>query len=249
MAGRLEGKAALITGAAGGIGAACARLFAAEGARLLLMDREPGAPALDGARSFEGDVSRPEDMEAAVAAAVEAFGGLDIAILNAGIEGAVAPTADYEIEAFDRVIAVNLRGVFLGLKYAIPALRARGGGGIVISSSIAGLRGRARMPAYVASKHAVVGLMRTAALENAAAGVRVNTVHPSPVDTRMMRSLESMLAPDDPEGFRRDYRRASPQGRYAKPEEVARLMLFLASDESAHCTGSTYSIDGGRAAQ
>ena len=91
--------------------------------------------------------------------------------------------------------------------------------------------------------------MRTAALENAAARVRVNTVHPSPVDTRMMRSLESMLAPDDPEGFRRDYRCASPQGRYAKPEEVARLMLFLASDESAHCTGSTYSIDGGRAAQ
>ena len=244
---RLAGKVALITGAAGGIGAACARLFAAEGARLVLMDRDPAMPAIDDARTFVGDVSRPDDMEDAVGVAVEGFGGLDIAILNAGIEGGVAPVADYDLETFDRVVAVNLRGVFLGLKYAMPALRARGGGSIVVTSSIAGLRGRARMPAYVASKHAVVGLMRTAALEGARDGVRVNTVHPSPVDTRMMRSLEAQLAPDDPEGFRRDYEAASPQGRYARPEEVARLMLFLAGDESLHCTGSTYRIDGGRA--
>lgn len=246
---RLAGKTALVTGAAGGIGAACARLFAAEGARLVLMDSDPAMPAIDGARTFVGDVSRSDDMEDAVGVAVEGFGGLDIAVLNAGVEGGVAPVEDYELETFDRVIAVNLRGVFLGLKYAMPALRARGGGSIVVTSSIAGLRGRARMPAYVASKHAVVGLMRTAALEGARDGVRVNTVHPSPVDTRMMRSLEAQLAPDDPEGFRRDYEAASPQGRYARPEEVARLMLFLASDESAHCTGSTYSIDGGRAAR
>ena len=246
---RLAGKIALITGAAGGIGAACARLFAAEGARLVLMDRDPAMPVIDGARTFVGDVSRSDDMEDAVGVAVEGFGGLDVAVLNAGVEGGVAPVEEYDLETFDRVIAVNLRGVFLGLKYAMPALRARGGGSIVVTSSIAGLRGRARMPAYVASKHAVVGLMRTAALEGARDGVRVNTVHPSPVDTRMMRSLEAQLAPDDPEGFRRDYEAASPQGRYARPEEVARLMLFLASDESAHCTGSTYSIDGGRAAR
>lgn len=246
---RLAGKVALVTGAAGGIGAACARLFAAEGARLVLVDRDPAMPAIDGARTFVGDVSRSDDMEDAVGVAVEGFGGLDIAVLNAGIEGDVAPVEEYDLETFDRVIAVNLRGVFLGLKYAMPALRARGGGSIVVTSSIAGLRGRARMPAYVASKHAVVGLMRTAALEGARDGIRVNTVHPSPVDTRMMRSLEAQLAPDDPEGFRRDYEAASPQGRYARPEEVARLMLFLAGDESAHCTGSTYSIDGGRAAR
>ena len=246
---RLAGKTALITGAAGGIGAACARLFAAEGARLVLMDNDPAMPAIDGARTFVGDVSRSDDMEDAVGVAVEGFGGLDVAVLNAGVEGGVAPVEEYDLETFDRVIAVNLRGVFLGLKYAMPALRARGGGSIVVTSSIAGLRGRARMPAYVASKHAVVGLMRTAALEGARDGVRVNTVHPSPVDTRMMRSLETQLAPDDPEGFRRDYEAASPQGRYARPEEVARLMLFLAGDESAHCTGSTYGIDGGRAAR
>lgn len=246
---RLAGKVALVTGAAGGIGAACARLFAAEGAQLVLVDRDPAMPAIDGARAFVGDVSRSDDMEDAVGVAVEGFGGLDVAVLNAGIEGDVAPVEDYDLETFDRVIAVNLRGVFLGLKYAMPALRARGGGSIVVTSSIAGLRGRARMPAYVASKHAVVGLMRTAALEGARDGIRVNTVHPSPVDTRMMRSLEAQLAPDDPEGFRRDYEAASPQGRYARPEEVARLMLFLAGDESAHCAGSTYSIDGGRAAR
>ena len=246
--GRLEGKVALITGAAGGIGAACARLFADEGARLLLMDREPGSAAPDGARAFAGDVSRPEDMEAAVAAATDAFGGLDIAILNAGIEGSVAPVAEYDVETFDKVIAVNLRGVFLGLKYAMPALEARGGGSIVVTSSIAGLRGRARMGAYTASKHGVVGLMRTAALEGAPAGIRVNSVHPSPVETRMMRSLEAQLSPGDPEGFRAAYRAASPQGRYAQPDEVARLMLFLAGDESSHCAGATYSLDGGRTA-
>ena len=246
---RLAGKSALITGAAAGIGAACARLFAEEGAQLVLMDRDAGAPPSGEAREFVGDVSRPEDMEDAVALAEEAFGGLDIAVLNAGIEGAVAHTPDYGIDDFDRVIAVNLRGVFLGLKYAIPAMKARGGGSIVVTSSIAGLRGRPGMPAYVASKHAVVGLMRTAALENAADGIRVNTVHPSPVDTRMMRSLEAQMAPDDPDGFRRSYMSASPQGRYARPEEVARTILFLASDESSHCTGATYSIDGGRGAR
>lgn len=247
--GRLDGKVALITGAAGGIGAACARLFAAEGARLVLMDRDSGTPDIDGARAFAGDVSQPEDMAAAVACAREAFGGLDVAVLNAGIEGTVAPLAEYDVDTFDRVIAVNLRGVFLGIKHAMPAMEARGGGSIVVVSSIAGLRGRPRMGAYVASKHAVVGLMRTAALEGAAAGVRVNSVHPSPVDTRMMRSLESMLAPDDPEGFRRDYERASPQGRYARPEEVGQVMLFLASDDSGHCTGGTYTVDGGRSAR
>ncbi len=247
--GRLDGKVALITGAAGGIGAACAHLFAAEGADLVLMDRAAGAPSLDRSREVEGDVSRPEDMEAAVRVAGEVFGGLDVAILNAGIEGEVAPTVDYDVDAFDRLMAINVRGVFLGLKYAMPEMKARGGGSIVITSSIAGLRGRARMPAYVTSKHAVVGLMRTAALEGAADGIRVNTVHPSPVETRMMRSLEAMLSPDDPEGFRRNYAKASPQGRYARPEEVAQMMLFLASDESRHCTGSTYSVDGGRAAR
>ncbi len=253
---KLDGKVALITGAAGGIGAATARLFAAEGAKLCLVDRDQGAlDTLAGAlgdteATFRAcDVSQTDDMRACVDETVERFGGLDIAILNAGIEGEMLPIADYPEDDFDRVIAVNLRGVWLGLKFTMPALEARGGGSIVITSSIAGMRGRAGMWGYVASKHGVVGLMRNAALEGADAGIRVNSVHPSPVETRMMRSLENKMNPDDPEGARRAYRKTSPLGRYAEPEEVARMMLFLASDDSSHCSGSTYMIDGGRSAR
>ena len=249
---RLDGKVAMVTGAAGGIGSACARLFAAEGASVLLVDREADALAevagSIGARAHAvaADVSVAADMQKCVAAAEERFGGLDIAMLNAGIEGVVQPIPDYPEDVFDRVIAVNVRGVWLGLKVAMPALARRGGGSIVITSSIAGVRGRAGLSAYVASKHAVVGLMRTAALECAPQNIRVNTINPSPTETRMMRSLERGRNPDDPEGVKREFERASPQGRYAQPEEIARLMLFLASDESAHCNGSVYMIDGGR---
>lgn len=253
--GRLEKKTALITGAANGIGAAAARLFAESGAKVALIDRDAGALAEiarslgDQAHAIEADVSDTHVMKAAIEAAVTHFGGLDIAILNAGIEGDVAPITDYSEENFDRVIAINMRGVWLGLKHVMPVLKAGGGGSIVITSSIAGVRGRQGMCAYVASKHAVVGLMRTAALEGAPDGIRVNTVHPSPVETRMMRSLETMMNPEDPEQIRQAQLRTSPQGRYAEPEEVANLMLFLASDESRHCSGSEYMIDGARSAR
>ncbi len=253
--GRLDGRVALITGAAGGIGAATAHLFASEGATLCLVDRDQAgldalAQKLNAPRTIvqTADVSASEDMHACVDAAINAFGGLDIAILNAGIEGELLPIGAYPEDDFDRVIAINLKGVWLGLRYAMPALETRGGGSIVITSSIAGVRGRAGMWGYVASKHGVVGLMRTAALEGAASGIRVNSVHPSPVETRMMRSLESKMNPDDPEGAYRAYRKRSPLGRYAEPEEVAKMMLFLASDDSSHCTGSTFMIDGGRGA-
>lgn len=252
---RLDGRVALITGAAGGIGAAAARLFVEEGASLCLVDRDQDGlsaltQSLDNQRAISqtADVADSSDMRACVDAAVKAFGGLDIAILNAGIEGELMPIADYPEDDFDRVIAINLKGVWLGLKHAMPALETRGGGSIVITSSIAGVRGRAGMWGYTASKHGVVGLMRTAALEGAPAGIRVNSVHPSPVETRMMRSLESKMRPDDPEGARVAYRKVSPLGRYAEPEEVAKMMLFLAGDDSSHCTGSTFMIDGGRSA-
>jgi NAD(P)-dependent dehydrogenase (short-subunit alcohol dehydrogenase family) len=252
---RLDDKIALITGAANGIGAAAARLFVAEGAKVALVDRD--AEALAGIAAALGDrvhgiavdVSDSAAMKAAVEDAVARLGGLDIAVLNAGIEGDVAPIEDYSEENFDLVIAVNMRGVWLGLKHVMPVLKAGRGGSIVITSSIGGIRGRQGMCAYVASKHAVVGLMRTAALEGAPDGIRVNTVHPSPVETRMMRSLEAMMNPDDPEKVRQAQLRTSPQGRYAEPEEVAHLMLFLASDESRHCSGSEYMIDGARNAR
>jgi NAD(P)-dependent dehydrogenase (short-subunit alcohol dehydrogenase family) len=250
--GRLQDKVALITGAAAGIGAAAARLFVNEGAKLVLVDRDKAGMAEfagDGAVCLTADVADGEAMRQCVAAAEERFGGLDIALLNAGIEGVVQPIADYPEDIFDRVIAVNLRGVWLGLKHTLPAIAKRGGGSIVLTSSIAGVRGREGISAYVASKHGVIGLMRTAALEGAPDGVRVNTVNPSPVETRMMRSLEAGMAPDDPEGLRERYASTSPLGRYAEPEEIAKVMLFLASDDSSHCSGSVYMVDGARNAR
>ena len=250
--GRLQDKVALITGAAAGIGAAAARLFAAEGAKLVLVDRdEAGMAALTGddVACVTADMSDGEAVRQCVATAEERFGGLDIALLNAGIEGVIQPIADYPEDIFDRVIAVNLCGVWLGLKHTLPAIARRGGGSIVVTSSIAGIRGREGMSAYVASKHGVIGLMRTAALKGAPDGVRVNSINPSPVETRMMRSIEAGMDADDPEGVHARFARTSPLGRYAEPEEIAKVMLFLASDDSSHCSGSVYMVDGARNAR
>ena len=159
------------------------------------------------------------------------------------------PITDYAIDTFDKVMAVNVRGVWLGLKYAAPEIAKRGGGSIVITSSVAGVRGAAGVSAYIASKHAVIGLMRTAALEMAAKKIRVNTVNPAPVDTRMMRSLEAGFQPDDPGQAKEMMSAMVPLQRYAEPVEVARIMLFLASDESSYCSGGVYMVDGGMTAR
>lgn len=251
---RLTNKVALVTGAAGGIGAAAVARFVAQGARVMLVDRQHDA--LEAVASAYGhmpfrvaDVTQPEQMAACVQDACRQFGGLDIAVLNAGIEGEVKPITDYDVDVFDRVMAVNVRGVWLGLKYCIPAINQRGGGSIVITSSVAGLRGAAHMSAYCASKHAVIGLMRTAAAECAAANIRVNTVNPAPIETRMMRSLETGLVPADPEAAKAVIAQRIPLQRYGAPQDVADLMLFLASDESRYCTGGIYTVDGGMSCQ
>ncbi len=245
---RLAGKVAVITGATGGIGAAASRLFAAEGAQLMLVDMDAGRlEALageTGAAWHAGDVSDPEVNEAIAAATAERFGGIDIGMLNAGIEGALAPIGDYTVEMFDRVMAVNARGVWLGLKALMPHLERRGGGSLVLTSSTAGIRAVPDMSAYTASKHAVIGLMRSAAIEGSASNIRVNTVNPSPIDTRMIQSLEAMHGVDG-SGSNQPLAGATPLRRYGEPEEVARLMLFLASDESSFCTGGVYMVDGG----
>ena len=258
---RLEGKVALITGASGGIGRAAAALFAEEGARVALVDLDESALqdlvqsiGADRASYTVADVTQPDQSQAYVNAAVERWGGIDAYLANAGIEGSLYSIPDYPIDIFDRVMAVNVRGVWLGIKYVVPVMRERGGGSIVITSSTAGIGAGPEMSAYTTSKHAVIGLMRTAAMEGASLGIRVNTVNPAPIETRMMRSIEEMrvAALDDADiTVEQTYRAASariPLGRYGHPEEVARMMLFLASDDSSFCTGGVYMVDGGRSA-
>lgn len=251
---RLADKAAIITGAAGDIGKAAVSRFVSEGARVLAVDIDEAGLAdalgdLEEARvsGMVADVTRSNDMAGAVDAALSYFGKLDIAVLNAGIEGEVAAIADYDEDVFDRVMAVNVRGVWLGLKHTMKAMAPAGCGSIVLTSSVAGVRGLKGISAYTASKHAVVGLMRTAALEAAEFGVRVNTVNPGPIETRMIDALVAGYYPGDPEARERHIA-ATPLGRYGTPDEVANMMLFLASDESSHCTGEMYMVSGGRTA-
>lgn len=254
--GRLDNKVAIITGGAGGIGLQAGRLFAQEGAKVLLVDLHENALkeavqtiGSDAVRYCAADVTQPDQTQQYIQAAVEQFGGVDVLLANAGIEGEVKPITDYAIDMFDQVMAVNVRGVWLGLKYAAPEMAKRGGGSIVITSSVAGVRGAAGVSAYIASKHAVIGLMRTATLEMADMKIRVNTVNPAPVDTRMMRSLEKGFEPDDPGRAKEMVSAMVPLQRYADPVEVARIMLFLASDESSYCSGGVYMVDGGMTAR
>lgn len=245
---RLRDKTVVITGAAGGIGAAAARRFSAEGASLLLVDRDEDALRrvahdLGGHSAIHvADVTHEAAGASIVARAVELFGRIDAALLNAGIEGEIGRIEDLKVEAFDHVMAVNVRSVWLGLAALMPRMRLSGGGSIVITSSAAGLRGSAMLAAYSASKHAVVGLMRSAALEGAAHQIRVNSVHPAQTRTRMMESIDRSMRDA---GRTADLRLRIPLGRYAEPLEVAEMMLFLASEESRFCTGSIYTVDGG----
>ncbi len=251
--GQLQGKVAIITGAGGGIGRETALRFVAEGASVVAVDL-PGVDLEETARLVEGaggtclavaaDVTDETQVAAYVEAAIARFGGVDALINNAGIEGAVAPLAQTDVEHFDRVIAVNVRGVFLGMKHVGPAIVARGGGAIVNVASVAGLGGTPGIVAYGASKHAVIGMTKTAAMEFAPAQVRVNAVCPSPVETRMMRSLEAGMNPDDPEAVHALMAASIPLGRYGEPGDIAALMCFLCSDDATFLSGAAIPIDG-----
>jgi NAD(P)-dependent dehydrogenase (short-subunit alcohol dehydrogenase family) len=251
---RLDGKVAVITGGAAGIGEAAGRLFAAEGAKVLLVDIQEEALKKvvnslgnNNVGYVVADVSQAVENQKYVKAAVDRFGGIDILAANAGILGPVAPIPLYPEDAFNKVLAVNLKGAWLSLKYAIPELQKRGGGSIIITSSIAGVKGFAAVPAYSATKHGVIGIMRTAAIECAPLNIRVNTIHPGPIETKMVHDLEAGFFPDDPSQGQQALEGGTLLKRYGGADEVAQLMAFLASDDSRYCTGGIYMIDGGMA--
>jgi len=251
---RLQDKIALITGGAAGIGLETARLFLAEGASVVLVDlnEDDLAKAKDSLQgevaTIAADVSSPDDTARYVRETVEKFGRIDVFFNNAGIEGKVAPLVDQKIEDFDRVMAVNVRGAFLGLQHVLPVMTGQQSGSIINMSSIAGLKGSPNVAPYITSKHAVVGLTRAAAIEAAPAGVRVNSVHPSPVNTRMMRSLEDGFSPGQGDAVKEQLTASIPLGRYGESADIAALVLFLASDDAAFITGAQYPVDGGMAA-
>ena len=253
MAGRLDGKIALITGAGSGIGRASALTFAREGAKVAVADKlmDGGqetvrmVEAAGGTASFiEVDVSDAASVEAMVNATVETYGRIDCAYNNAGIEGQVAPTDSYADDMFDKVIAVNLTGVWLCMKYEIPRLLEHGGGAIVNTASGAGLIGVAGLSAYVASKHGVIGLTKTAALEYAKSGIRVNAVCPGLIQTPMVERLTA----DQPQ-LGEALVAMEPVGRTGRPEEIAESVVWLCSDAASFVTGHAMSVDGGFVAQ
>lgn len=250
--GKLDGKVAIITGGAGGIGGAAAELFVREGASVVIVDREEEglrnvAKAIGGDRIafVAGDVSSPAAVDAYVAATLERFGGIDIVFANAGVEGRFCPLVDYPLEELDRVLAINVRGPFLAIQRTAPHLAKRGGGSIIVTSSVAGFVGSAGLSAYVTSKHAVTGLVKTAAIELAPLGIRVNTLNPGPIENRMMRSIEEQAAPGKGDVVKQGFLAMVPMKRYGTNEEMARMALFLASDDSSYCTGASFLGDGG----
>jgi NAD(P)-dependent dehydrogenase (short-subunit alcohol dehydrogenase family) len=247
MSMEFAGKVALITGGGGGIGRAAAIGFAGRGAKVVVVDvdatlGEASAELVKqrggDARFVRADVTKSADVQAYVKATVDAYGSIDCFFNNAGIEGKAAPTQEYDEAIFDAVIGVNLKGVFLGMRHVLPVMLKQNAGSIINTASIAGLIG--------SSKHGVLGLTKVASADVARYGVRVNAVCPGPVETRMMRSLEAQRNPSDPQLVHDTNAAGTPTGRYATPEEVANVVMYLCSDFSSDITGTHIVIDGGR---
>lgn len=247
----LQGKTALITGGAGSIGRATARLLKSQGVNIALIDRNPEALAAAAAElgpetlTFTADVADEAQTQAYVTATLQRFGRLDILFSNAGTFGTVAPIAHYPTETFDAVLATHVKGAFLAAKYATPHMPP--GSSIIITSSVAGLRGDPGVYAYITAKHAQTGLMKVLAKELAPKGIRVNTVNPGPVANAFQQAVEDDLTKLLNRDATQFFNDAIPMGRHASPDEIARAVLYLASNLSTFVTGTTHSVDGGMA--
>jgi NAD(P)-dependent dehydrogenase (short-subunit alcohol dehydrogenase family) len=249
----LDGKVALITGGGGSLGLATAKLFLKEGARVVLADRDAdglkaATAGLDDVNvsTVLGDATREDDVAAGMEAVIERHGRLDVIVANAGTPASAAPITEFDVEEFDRTLAVHVRGVFLACKHGLRVLSD--GGSIVIVSSVAGLRADPGVSAYVAAKHAQVGLMRSVAKEAAPRRIRVNTIHPGPVANDFQAGIEERLSTVLGRDATEFFDQQIPLGRHARPEEIARSVLYLASDQSSFTTASTLVVDGGMSA-
>ena len=253
---RLDGKVAVVTGAAGIIGAATMRLLAERGARIVAVDRREqdlrtaigDLPASAQALAISADVTDEDEVAGYVRAAVDTFGTIDVFYNNAGVEGEVKPITEYSLEAFRRVIDVNVVGVFLGMKHVLPVMLKQDRGSIINTASIAGLIGSPHIAVYSASKHAVIGLTKSAAWECTGTGVRVNCVCPGLIDSRMLSAiLQGRQGGNAPVASEKIVERI-PARRLGLASEVASVVAFLASDEASYVSGSAYTVDGGRTA-
>jgi NAD(P)-dependent dehydrogenase (short-subunit alcohol dehydrogenase family) len=253
-----QDKVALITGGSSGIGRATAVAFAREGVKVVVTSRrenegketvrlikEAGGEGL----FIRTDVSKEADVKAMVEGTVKAYGHLDYAFNNAGIEGNAAPLAEQTVDDYESVLGINVRGVFLSMKYEIPQMLKNGGGAIVNMSSIDGLIGFPGISLYVASKHAVIGLTKSAALEYAKSGIRINAVGPGAIETDMVDRFVSKVSAGKEEEIRQQFAAMHPIGRFGKPEEIASAVLYLCSDGASFVTGQTLALDGGFTAQ
>jgi NAD(P)-dependent dehydrogenase (short-subunit alcohol dehydrogenase family) len=253
---RLDGKVAVVTGAAGVIGTATIRLLAERGARVVAVDRREqdlkaaikDLPASAQAFAVTADVTSEDEVAEYVRAAVDKFGTIDVFYNNAGIEGDVKPITEYSLETFRRVLDVNVVGVFLGMKHVLPVMLKQNKGSIINTASIAGLMGSPRIAVYSASKHAVIGLTKTAAWECTGTAVRVNCVCPGQIDSRMLSAIIEGRNPGNAPTPNEKIIERTPARRLGQASEVASIVAFLASDEASFVSGSAYTVDGGRTA-
>ncbi|MCM3766174.1 glucose 1-dehydrogenase [Neobacillus niacini] len=248
------GKVALVTGGASGIGRSICIEFAKAGADVVCVDidQKMGEETVSLIKKegregifIHADVSNPSDVKNYVNQTIARFNRIDVFSNNAGWEGVIKPTTEYPEEIFNKVMDINVRGVFLGMKYVLPEMIRQRSGAIINTASAAGLVGAPGFVAYTASKHAVIGMTKTVALEVAREGIRVNAICPGAVHTRMMRSIENGVSPSDPEAFLSSREKAIPDGRYAEAIEIAHKVLFLGSEFASHMTGHYLAIDGG----